>query len=72
MQTFAPTPFLDWLQRSGRSRAQVARDIGCSKSYFSQLANGQRQPSLALAARIERLSGGAVPAASWIPDEDAA
>jgi DNA-binding transcriptional regulator YdaS (Cro superfamily) len=60
--------FADHIIRSGKSRAAWAAELGISKSYLSHLANGDRQPSLEIAAKIERLTNGAIPAASWIPD----
>jgi transcriptional regulator with XRE-family HTH domain len=38
--------------------------IGLSPSYASELANGQRSPSLKLAAKIERELS--IPVASWL------
>jgi len=40
--------------------------FGVSRSYLSQMAAGLKAPSLDLAFRIERATGGAVPAASWV------
>lgn len=39
---------------------QVAADLGVARSFISQIRRGQREPSLALAVRIERWSSGAV------------
>lgn len=56
------------ITRSGQTRKAWAARIGVSNSYLSDLLNGKAVPSLALAARIERETGGAVPASSWVPE----
>lgn len=53
-------------------RAEFARRIGTSKGYLSDIANGNRTPSLELALRIERVTSGAVPVAAWAKSENAA
>ena len=58
---------------SGQTRRAIADQLGISASYLSLLEGGKKRPSLDLAFRIERLTGGAVPAASWTQvQEDAA
>jgi len=58
---------------SGIKQSDLADRLGISQAFLSQLLNGRRTPSLELAVRIERLTGGAVPAASWVaPDGEAA
>ncbi|WP_431197557.1 helix-turn-helix transcriptional regulator [Shimia thalassica] len=64
--------FLNYVCRSGVSRTDWAKRLEISKSYMSDLLNGKRIPSLEVAVRIERATGGAVPASSWINSEDAA
>jgi transcriptional regulator with XRE-family HTH domain len=59
--------FTDFITRSGKSRSHWAERLGVSRSYLSDLLNGNRTPSLELAARIERMTGGEVPAVSWVP-----
>lgn len=57
------------------THAEAAQRLGVSRSYLTQIIRGQRAPSLALAVKIERLTGGAVTAASLLPaepEEDAA
>ena len=58
--------FAQIITSSGETRTAWAERLGVSKSYLSDLLNGNRQPSLDVAVRIERLTNGAVPAASWI------
>lgn len=60
--------FANHIRDSGRTRAQWADELGVSRSFMSDLLNGNRRPSLELAVRIERATGGRVPAISWVPD----
>lgn len=76
--------FADFIKTSGQTRAAWAKRLGISPSYLSDLVNGKKLPSLDLAVRIERETGGVVVANSWIapvadeaqaalrPEEDAA
>jgi transcriptional regulator with XRE-family HTH domain len=57
----------DYFEQTGQSQISLARQLKVSKSYMSMLAKGERQPSLALAVRIEGLTG--VPAASMVTAE---
>lgn len=57
--------FADFITSSGENRATWAGRLGVSRSYMSDLLNGKRQPSLDLALRIARLTGGAVPVECW-------
>lgn len=52
----------------GIKQADFAASIGATQSMVSRLINGAATPSLALAAKIERATAGAVPASSWIPE----
>jgi transcriptional regulator with XRE-family HTH domain len=54
----------------GIKQAEFAASIGATQSMVSRLINGAAIPSLSLAAKIERATGGAVPASSWIPEAD--
>lgn len=69
------------IKSSGESQTVWAERLGIARSYLSDLLNGNKVPSLDLAVRIQRATGGAVPADSWIalpaapvttPEEDAA
>ena len=42
---------------SDMGSGEVAKKVGISKSYFSQIANGHRSPSVELAVRIARAMG---------------
>jgi len=54
----------EFITQSGESRSAWAGRIGISRSYLSDILNGNKTPSLAVAARIERLTNGKVSAAS--------
>lgn len=58
----------DFILQGGEPRRLWAERLGITTSYLSLLESGTKTPSLDLAVRIERLTGGAVPASSWIPD----
>lgn len=60
--------FAEHIKASGMSRSEWAARLGVSKSYLSELENGKKRPSLEVAVEIERLTDGAVPAASWVPE----
>ncbi|MEO8530854.1 MAG: helix-turn-helix transcriptional regulator [Deltaproteobacteria bacterium] len=59
--------FAHEIDQSGKNRTEWAATLGISKSHLSDLLSGHRKPSLDLAARIERETGGRVLAVSWVP-----
>jgi transcriptional regulator with XRE-family HTH domain len=59
----------NFITQSGLTRSTWAERLGVSRSYLSDVLNGNRRPSLDLAVRIARLTGGAVPVESWVPGE---
>jgi DNA-binding transcriptional regulator YdaS (Cro superfamily) len=61
----------EFITTSGKSAAHWAGVFGVSPSYLSNLISGKKTPSLEVAARIERATGGAVSCASWIDAEQA-
>ena len=56
----------EFITTRGETRRAWARRLDISESYLSDLLSGKKTPSLALAARIERETGGAVTAVSWV------
>lgn len=54
-----------YLKRSRRTYAEFARAVDADRSQIYRCAKSLRRPGLELALRIERESGGAVPASSW-------
>lgn len=59
----------DAITRSGKTRTQFANELGIGRPFLSMLESGKKRPSLELAVRIERLTGGQVPASSWVAPE---
>ncbi|WP_420892181.1 helix-turn-helix transcriptional regulator [Paracoccus pantotrophus] len=59
-----------YLAREGLTQREFATRIGVDQSIVSRLLKsgqpGGTKPGLPLAIRIERETGGAVPAASWV------
>jgi transcriptional regulator with XRE-family HTH domain len=60
--------FADFIRTSGLTRTQWADRLGISRSYLSDILNGNKMPSLVLATAIERETGGQVLATSWVPE----
>lgn len=52
-----------WVERSHYTQGEVARLIGITDVFLSQILHGHRMPGLATAIKVERLTG--VPAGSW-------
>jgi transcriptional regulator with XRE-family HTH domain len=57
------------LQSISETQRAFACRLGISGAFLSQIMAGNRRPSLDLAIRIARLTGGAVPVESWVPGE---
>jgi transcriptional regulator with XRE-family HTH domain len=54
-----------YLTAAGKKQSDLARELGVSRGYLSELVNGAKKPGLALATDIERATAGAVPASDW-------
>jgi transcriptional regulator with XRE-family HTH domain len=54
----------DYMRRKRLKQKDLAKKIGISQSFLSLIANGKANPSLVVAARIERISG--IPPATFI------
>lgn len=54
-----------WISAQGLSRAEVAERLGVTRGYVDHLARETRRPSLDLAAAIEEMTSGEVPASYW-------
>lgn len=59
------TPLSRWLDRTGKSRQELADELGIARSHVDRLCRGDRRPSLELALDIEKLTDGAVAASEW-------
>lgn len=51
--------------RASEPMRKVAEDLGVSRPYLYDLLSNKRQPSLAVALRIEAATCGAVRVSSW-------
>lgn len=52
-----PAKFASEIESRGLSHAQVAKVLGVSRPYVTQILRGHRQPSIDVLARIERKFG---------------
>ena len=52
-----------WRERSKQDQRTLARSLGISDGYLSQILAGHRRPKLELLMKIEALTG--VPVSSW-------
>lgn len=59
-----PAELRAWIERSKLSDGEVARLLGISPPYLSQLLSGVRSPSLGLTGVIAELTG--VPITAWM------
>lgn len=59
-----------YLKLHAIKQKDFARKIGVTDGYLSALISGSKTPSLAVAVTIERATGGAVPSASWLNDDE--
>lgn len=55
-----------WRRSQSLTLEEVARQVGSSRGYISQIESGLRRPSPDLAERIEAATGGAVSAAGLL------
>ncbi len=69
MDTLAPHIALKvHLLQSGMKQGDFAANIGIPQSTLSEIIRDRRKPHGPVAAKIERATGGAVPASSWWPE----
>lgn len=52
--------FKEWRQQEGLTQEAAAERLGVHKAHVSRLERGERAPSLARAALIEKVTKGAV------------
>jgi transcriptional regulator with XRE-family HTH domain len=50
-------PLASWRSDHERSLQSLATEVGCTQSFLSEVENGNRTPSLKMAARIGRATG---------------
>lgn len=61
-----------YLLQNGLTQKKFAETLNVDQATISKLVRGRLMPSLELAVAIQRETGGAVPAASWVRTETAA
>lgn len=59
------TELARWIDASGTTRDDVAAELGVARTHLDRLCRAASRPSLSLAADIETLTKGAVPASAW-------
>jgi transcriptional regulator with XRE-family HTH domain len=57
--------FAAYLKEQKMSQSKAGQFFGVAKSYIGILANMRATPGLGVAARIEALTEGEIPASSW-------
>ncbi|WP_108131035.1 helix-turn-helix domain-containing protein [Gemmobacter caeni] len=57
-----------FLTETGETQVEFAKRVGVSQGTVSKLCAGQITPSLPLAVRIARETGGRVPVDAWVRD----
>lgn len=60
------TPLKVWLEKKGVTQTGMAKMLGCQDRMVKLWANNQALPGLIYAFKIERVTKGGVPAASWL------
>jgi transcriptional regulator with XRE-family HTH domain len=50
-------PLAFWRRTNDRSLQSLASEVGCTQSFLSEVENGNRTPSLKMAARLNRATG---------------
>lgn len=53
-----------WLLERKRTQRWLAAKLGCTPTYVTLLLSGQRTPSLAMAKRIQQITG--IPATDFV------
>lgn len=58
-----------WMSETGTTAATIARQVGRARALVGWWADGKQMPSLIDAFKLEQLSEGKVPVASWLGTE---
>lgn len=59
-----------WRDKQNLSQPVLAEQLEIAESTLSRLENGERQPGLDLAFRIQRRTNGVIPANRWGAHQD--
>lgn len=57
-----------WIAAAKIPNAEMARRVQYDKANFHRVLNGDLRPTIDLAARIERETGGTIPMSAWVRD----
>lgn len=68
----ADTPFNAWLEESGKMAVDVAQAAGVSISTIYGIRKGTQRVSIELAAKLIKISGGALTVESFLTEADRA
>lgn len=60
----------EWLNLKGTSQADAAKALGVDRTTICHLVSGDKNPSLAMALRVQAYTGGAVTVEEWPPRRD--
>ena len=63
-------PLADWREKHKRSLQSLASEVGCSQPHLSEIENRRNEPSLGLAARLQRVTG--LPVTAFLKQPEAA
>jgi plasmid maintenance system antidote protein VapI len=56
---------MDWMDRRGLNQRETARSIAMNHTTLNHILTGRRSVGLAVAVRIEQLTG--IPVEAWMP-----
>jgi transcriptional regulator with XRE-family HTH domain len=60
-------PLASWRSNHKRSLQSLADEVGCTQSFLSEVENGNRTPSLKMAARLGQATG--IPLDAFVPED---
>ena len=64
--------FTKWMDSYGITDLELATLIHVDRSHIYRMRKGTKRPSLPVAVKLEKVSFGKVPTASWCTDEELA
>jgi transcriptional regulator with XRE-family HTH domain len=70
MSYTATMKLADWMKQEGLTQTEAGRRLGIRQGHVSDLVNGRFWPSRALAAKIWRVTNGAVTPTDFLTDEE--
>ncbi len=59
-----------FLATAGMTQREFATRVATAPSHINEIISGAKRPGLDLAFAIERATGGAVPATSWVASRE--